>query len=220
MNISSEVTSHRPRLSSWIGEHFALVLAAIMAVAALCYALGTGLIWPHTVDGDQPFSDDGGATLGFGGTPGDRFILVDWLSHGQYEDVITLDSITPSETASVWRVTDVAIGVRRPGEPYVTAGVYPSVGDDDWQRCDAQPIETEFPYEVQPGEEIMLVQVMELLSRGKDRLPPAEVRFRRNGVRFASHPGMHLEVAVTDKARPSSRESTWEYACEHPEQTF
>jgi hypothetical protein len=188
----------------------------------VAYGFGTGLIWPHHTDRkNEPFSDYGGATFGFRGRPGDQLLMLDFFQHSDTDDIITIESITPAEPSGPWRVSELGILVRRPGEPLLTAGVFSLGSIEDWRSCEGQAILDPDGYQVQPGESVMLAEVLTLgPGEGDGSLGSPAIEFTRNGTRYRSHPGMDLEIKVVQDARPFGREATWEWACTHPDGTF
>ncbi|MEA2453486.1 MAG: hypothetical protein QOG04_2196 [Actinomycetota bacterium] len=201
---------------------FVLFAGALLAVCLVAYSLGTGLIWPHVMEGaNEPFPNGHGATLGMAGRPGDHILMLDFFQHRDSGEVLTLESLTPSEPSGPWNVTDLALLVRRPGQPLLTAGAYALDSIDGWRDCEGQAIVEPEGYEVQPGESVMLVEVLTLgKGAGDGKLSSPTIVFRRGGVRYRSRPGMDLEVRVSKDFRHYQEDETWEWACAHPEGTF
>jgi hypothetical protein len=214
-------TKPGPSGRAWPRKTFALAAAVVLVVSAVGYAAGKGLIWPHRTDRkDEPFSDYGGATFGFSAAPGDERILLDFFQHEAVDDVITIEKIKAGKSSGPATVLDVAIAVRRPGEPFLVPTTYPVEPTTAWRDCDAQFITDPTGYEVQPGEVVMLVQKLRLTEPGAGKLAPAEITFRRHGVRFRSHPGMHFEFEVDERFDKTPSEDSWERACANPDGTF
>lgn len=198
----------------------AAAIAAALALSAAGVAADKGLVWPHRTDKQgEPFSDYGGGWSLIGGRPGDERVFLDFFQHQAVDDVITIDEITAGAAKGSVRVLDLAIAVRRPGEPYLTAATYQLDPATPWRECDGQFITDPAGYEVQPGEVVMLVQRLRLTEPGRGKLAPAEITFRRNGVRFRSHPAMHIEVRVGEQFG-KRRQDLWERACRDSDGAF
>lgn len=214
-------TKHDPSGKAWRRKAFAVAVAAVLVISAVGYAASKGLIWPHRTDGiDDPFSE-GGATFGFKAAPGDERIFLDFFQHKPVDDVITIEQITAGTAKGPVRVLEVAIAIRRPGEPFlVPIFMYPVDPTTAWRECDAQFITDPTGYEVQPGEVVMLVQKLRFTESGAGELASAEIIFRWNGVRFRSHPGMHLEFEVDERFDKTILKPSWERACGNPDGVF
>jgi hypothetical protein len=214
-------TKPDPSGKAWPRKTFAVAAAAVLVISTVGYAAGRGLIWPHRTDRiNEPFSDYGGGTLGFKAAPGDERIFLDFFQHKPVDDVITIEQVTSGIARGPVTVLEVALAIRRPGEPFLAPTTYPVDPTTAWRECNAQFITDPTGYEVQPGEVVMLVQKLRFTEPGAGKLAPAEIIFRRNGVRFRSHPGMHLKFEVDERFDKTIPKHSWKRACDNPHGVF
>lgn len=200
---------------------FYLALAALLVLSAFSYTLGKGLIWPHRVDDlDEAFANGGdGFGFGFQTAPGTEHILLDFFQGVETKEPITIESVTPASPSGPAEVIDLALAVRRPGEPFLSPFRFDVDPTTDWRDCDALSIEEPAGYEVQPGEMVFLVERVRLTGPGKGRLPSATVTFRRDGKRYRSTPGTNIHYTVRKRFDYEDRR-TWEWECSHPEAPY